>query len=105
MAKRGRPIKSQIRQNIIELLFYMKKAYTNDVYKKYIAIFPKVTMRVIYYHMKKGVTLNEIKVAEIKKEKGNFSWGSEVEKTYYSLGPNSKPVGDLRVNEYFDKSA
>ena len=50
----------------------------------------------------KGIKLGEIKVAEVRKEKGNFSWGSEVEKTYYGLGDKAQPKGDKRVKEYFD---
>jgi len=51
MAKRGRPVKSEIRQNIVEILFYLKRAYGYDIYKVYIKIFPKVTLRSIYYHL------------------------------------------------------
>lgn len=100
---RGRPIKSAIRQNIVEILFFMKEGYAYNIYKTYKAIFPSVTMRSIYYHLKKGTTLGEFKVSQIKKEKGNFSWGHEVEKIYYALGPNAKPTQSDQVKSYFDK--
>ena len=100
---RGRPVKSQIRQNIIEILHFLGKAYGYDIYKIYKAIFPLVTMRSIYYHLKKGLALEEFKINKIEKEKGNFSWGSEVEKTYYSLGKNAKPTGNERVRKYLEK--
>jgi hypothetical protein len=99
--KRGRPIKSQIRQNIIDLLQYMKRGYGYDIYKVYVQLFPKVTMRSIYYNLKKGVALDEIKIEKVEKEKGKFSWGDEVEKTYYSLGKNANPRNVQQVREFF----
>lgn len=101
--KRGRPTQSEIRQNIVDILFYMKKGYGYDIYKAYCAIFPKPTLRVIYYHLKKGVELEEFKVSEIRQEKGDYSWGKNAEKIYYSLGPNAKPSGSARVRKYFEK--
>jgi hypothetical protein len=99
---RGRPTKSQIRQNIIEILYFMKQGYGYDIFKSYKSIFPAVTMRVIYYHLKKGTDLGEFKIHEIKKEAGNYSWGNSVEKIYYALGDNAKPVMSSRVKEFFD---
>jgi len=102
--KKGRPVQSQIRQNIIEILFFLKKDYGYNIYRVYKNIFPNTTMRSIYYHLKKGAELGEFKVNKIEKEKGNFSWGSEVEKTYYSLGPNAKATADLKVKKYLEKN-
>ena len=99
---RGRPIKSQIRQNMVEILHHMGKGYGYDIFKSYKSIFPAVTMRVIYYHLKKGTDLGEFKVHEIKKEQGTYSWGGSVEKIYYALGENAKPLMDERVKEFFD---
>lgn len=100
---RGRPVKSEIRQNIVEILFFMKHGYGYDIYKSYIAIFPKVTMRSIYYHLKKGADLGEFKVEKIEKEKGDYSWGAEAEKIYYALGDKAKPIGNDKVRVYFEK--
>ena len=100
---KGRTIKSDIRQNMVEILFFMKQGYGYEIYKVYIAIFPKVTMRSIYYHLKKGTALGEFKVDKIEKEKGNYSWGGEAEKIYYALGDNAKPTGNEKAKEYFDK--
>lgn len=99
---RGRPTKSQIRQNIVEILYFMKQGHGYDIFKKYKSIFPAVTMRVIYYHLKKGTDLGEFKVHEIKKEEGNYSWGNSVEKIYYALGDKAKPAMDTRVKDFFD---
>ena len=100
--KKGRPIKSEIRQNIVEILHYIQKAYGYEIYKVYVSIFPKVTLRSIYYHLRKGIDLGEFQIAKIEKEKGDYSWGSEAEKIYYSLGSNAKPVGNDRVKEYVE---
>ncbi len=100
---RGRPVQSIVRVNIIELLYFLGKAYGYEIYKHYIEIFPKTTMRNIYYHLKKGLALKEFSIEKIKKEQGNYSWGTEAEKTYYKLGPNAHPKIDKRIKEYFDK--
>ena len=101
--KRGRPVQSKIRQNIVEILYFMKKGYGYEIYKIYRDIFPAVTMRVVYYHLKKGVETKEFKVAAIKMEKGDYSWGGQAEKIYYALGPDAKPRIDMRVKKYFSK--
>jgi len=103
MAK-GRPVKSEIRQNMVEILFFMKQGYGYEIYKVYVSIFPKVTMRSIYYHLKKGVSLNEFKIDKVEKEKGDYSWGPEAEKIYYGLGDDAKATGMDKVKEYFDKN-
>lgn len=95
--KRGRPVSSEIRQNIIEILSNIGKGYGYQISKLYQQIFPHCTREVIYYHLKKGVDLEEIEIKEVKKEKGEYSWGSDVTKTYYALGKNAKPKGDDRV--------
>ncbi len=100
---KGRPTKSKIRQNIVEILHVLGKGYGYNIYKSYRAIFPKVTMRSIYYHLNKGVETEEFKIAEVKKEQGNYSWGNMVTKTYYALGPKAKPIMRKEVKEYFEK--
>ncbi|MBL7051204.1 hypothetical protein ISS04_03515 [Candidatus Woesearchaeota archaeon] len=101
---KGRPIGSVIRQNIIEILYFMGNGYGYDIYKIYMDIFPKVTMRSIYYHLRKGLELGEFKIHKAGNEKGDYSWGSEAEKVYYSLGNGAKPFGKENVKEYFDKN-
>ena len=102
---KGRPIKSEIRQNIVEILFFMKEGYGYDIYKAYISIFPKVTMRSIYYHLKKGTAIGEFKVKKVEKERGDYSWGGEAEKIYYALGENAKPTMNEKVKIYFEKKS
>ena len=100
--KRGRPTKSMIRQNIVELLYFLETGYAYDIYKHYVSVFPQVTMRSIYYHLKKGLDTQEFVIKEIKKERGEYSWGAEAEKIYYSLGPSAAPLVVDKVKEYFD---
>ncbi len=99
----SRPVRSQIRQNIIEILNYLGPSYGYEIFKIYREIFPKATLRIIYYHLKKGASIGELKVEKIEKAKGNYSWGGEAEKIVYALGPNAKPKGDQRVKEYLGK--
>lgn len=99
---RGRPTKSEIRQNMIEILAVKGEAYGYELAKIYNEIFPGCTRENIYYHLRKGVALGEFVVKEIKEERGDFSWGSVVEKKYYALGPQAKPQGSERVRKYFE---
>ena len=100
---RGRPIGSEIRQNMVEILYFLGEGTGYDIYSVYRNIFPKVTLRSMYYHLKKGLSLKEFNVKNIKKESGEYSWGNEVEKKYYTLGENAKPSADKRVKEFLDK--
>lgn len=99
---RGRPTKSEIRQNMVEILAVKGEAYGYELAKIYNAIFPQCTRENIYYHLRKGVALGEFVVKEIKQEKGEYSWGTVVEKKYYSLGPQAKVQGNERVRKYFE---
>lgn len=102
MGKRGRPLNSIIRRNIIEILYFLGKGYGYDIYKVYREIFPKVTMRSIYYHLNKGRELGIFKVEQVQQELGDYSWGAVAEKTYYSLGKNANPRGDIRVKNFLE---
>ena len=101
--KRGRPVKSEIRQNIIEILSVVGSAYGYLIHKWYVQIYTPCTRENVYYNLRKGVALGELKIKEIKKKKGTYNWGTIVEKKYYALGPKAKPKGDTRVKEFFDK--
>ena len=69
----------------------------------YNEIFPAVTQRSIYYHLRKGILTKEIEMHKIEQEKGDFSWGSVVEKKYYVLGRNADPKGDKRVKAFISR--
>ncbi len=97
---RGRPIKSVIRQNIIEILHYLGEGYGYQISKIYNEIFAPVTQRSIYYHLHKGTRTNELEVHNIRVEKGDYSWGENVEKIYYSLGRSAEPRGLKKVQKF-----
>lgn len=103
MTGRGRPLKSPIRDYIVEILYFMEKGYGYDIYKHYLSLFPKVTLRSIYYHLNKGVELGVFEIQRIEKEKGDYSWGEMAEKIYYKLGKTASPKMDLRVKNHFQK--
>ena len=99
---RGRPIGSKVRQNIIEILYFLGSAHGYHIYKIYKNVYPTVTLRAIYYHLTKGLDTNEFEIADIQKEQGDFSWGTEAEKTYYKLGKKAKPKIDEKLRMYLD---
>lgn len=100
---KGRPTYSKIRQSMVEILYFMEKGYGYEIYKIYREIFPPVTMRSIYYHLKKGVSLGEFTVVETKISKGDYSWGETAQKTYYGLGEKAKPTMDVTVKDFLEK--
>lgn len=100
---RGRPIGSSIRQNMIEILYYLGKAYGYEIFKSYKAIYPAVTLRVMYYHLRKGVELGEFRSERAVVEEGIYSWGKSTERIYYKLGPNAKPTHERKAKAYFRK--
>jgi len=100
----ARTPRSQIRQNIVEILYFIKKGYGYDLFQIYKELFPRATMRSIYYNLKKGTELDEFKVHKIKSEQGNYTWGTTAEKIYYELGPEAKPTMPYRVKKWFEKN-
>jgi len=100
---RGRPVKSEIRQRIGEILYFLGSAYGYRLHKIYCMIFPKCTREVVYYHLRKGVTLKVFKITEVRQEKGDFSWGGVVQKTYYGLGSGAKVRVNEQVKKFFEK--
>lgn len=87
---------------MIEILAVKGQAYGYELAKIYNAIFPQCTRENVYYHLRKGVAIGEFIVKEIKEERGDYSWGSVVEKKYYALGPQARPQGNERVKKYFE---
>ena len=97
MSKRGRPNFSPIRNNLVDLLYFVGKSHGYALYKKYIEVFHSTTIRSIYYHLNKGVKLGVFKIEKVEEVKGNYSWGGSVRRIVFVLGPNAKPSGDLRI--------
>jgi len=100
--KRGRPVGSVIRQRLIDILYILGKAHGYELYRYYKEIHPPITLRVVYYHLRKGTTLGEFHLEEIGQEKGSYSWGETAEKIYYTLGPNAKPMLNPEIKEHIE---
>jgi len=99
MVKRGRKVGSLIRDRLVELLFYLEKDYGYNIFKYYCKIYGKVTLRSIYYHLKKGKELEIFKINKIEEVNGDYSWGPKTQRIIYSLGPNAKPKGDKNIEK------
>ena len=54
-------------------------------------------MRSIYYHLNKGVELGEFIVRHVESVKGDYSWGKEVQRIVFALGPVARPKGNQTV--------
>lgn len=101
--KRGRPLHSEIRQHLVEILAVSGPAYGYQLHKWYCEIFPACTRENVYYNLKKGLELGVFDIAEVRQEKGDYSWGKVVEKKYYKVGPKAEPRGDAKVKDFFEK--
>jgi len=100
---RGRPLGSDVRQRIIEIVKHLGKDYGYNIFKVYSKIFPEVSMRLVYYHLNKGVELGVFNSERIQSVQGNYSWGDTAQKVFYSLGENAFSSGDAHVEEFFRK--
>lgn len=98
---RGRRSGSTVRNNIASILLYMGESYGYDIYKTYTKVFGKVHIRSIYYNLKKGALDGEFVVHGVRKERGDYTWGSESERVYYALGPNAnaKSLSDKEIRK------
>lgn len=96
---RGRPLGSEVRKNLINMIFILGKSYGYELAWMYNTLFPKVTRRLIYYHLNKSVKIEELNVDKIEEESGDYSWGSKAEKKYYSLGPKALPNPNTKLIE------
>ncbi len=84
---KGRPVGSIIRNRIIGILNKLNTSYGYEIYTIYKRLFGPIHIRSIYYNLKKGIEKEEIVVVDVTKEIGDYSWGNEVEKVYYAVGP------------------
>ena len=104
--EKGRPVKSEIRQNVVEILYFIKNSYGYGIYKVYTAIFPKVTLRSIYYHLRKGVDLGEF-VAITVSDPSAVNFPAEI-RIYYSdadVAAVNIDESTLRLSFYNETSA
>ena len=84
---KGRPLKTEIREKVAHILRQINAGYGYQIYKIYNEVFGRVSLRNLYYNLKKGALVGEFVVVDIKLEKGSFTWGGQVEHKYYALGP------------------
>ncbi len=89
---RGRPVRSEIRENIVSILSSKSPCYGYEIFKIHCRDFFPCTREVIYYNLKKGVELGIFRIVKISSEKGDFSWGDTAEKTFYEV-VKSESVG------------
>ncbi|GIU70381.1 MAG: hypothetical protein KatS3mg002_1617 [Candidatus Woesearchaeota archaeon] len=94
---RGRPLDSKVRQNMIEILYVYKRLYGYELAKIYNEIYPRVSQRLIYYHLRKGLSLGEFSIERVEEKEGNYSWGTVSQRIIYSLGANANPLVDKAV--------
>lgn len=98
----GRPLKSIVRERLVEILYLGGKMTAYDAHKHYIALFGATTRRNVYYQLEKGAVLNLFSIKQVVEEKGDYSWGETTRKVYYVLGKAALPKLDKHVKKYFD---
>ena len=97
---KGRPVGSIIRNRIAAIISHVGSGYGYEIYKIYKEIFGKTHIRTIYYNLKKGIEKEEILLLRVENELGKYSWGNEVQKIYYIIGPYASidlPQKDLDI--------
>ena len=99
----GRPFRSAIRQNLVELLALLGEGYGYELYKYYRRLFPQCSQKAIYYNLRAGLATREFVIKRVERVKGEYSWGGEAEKVVYGLGPKAQPKGDPKLAAAFAK--
>jgi len=80
---RGRKPGSVVRDNIIDLLRKKGPMHGYQIYKSYREVYGPISLRLIYYHLHKGIDSGEIEISHISDEEGPYSWGPKARKVYY----------------------
>jgi len=88
----GRPVKSRIKERLVSILSKRRVSYGYELFRLYEKFYSKTNLRNIYYNLKRGVASGELLVIDVKRELGDYSWGDEVERIYYTLGPYAEVV-------------
>jgi pantetheine-phosphate adenylyltransferase len=77
---------SAIRNNFIEIFLTEKgPLYGYQINKKYILRYGRLSLRLTYYHLSRGVAEGVFKIVEKRKTAGGYSWGEASERVYYEL--------------------
>lgn len=69
---------------MLAVINYYGELYGYEIYKKYREVFGEVSLRLIYYHLDKGVKENIIIKKKTEVVPGEYSWGQNSERIYYS---------------------
>ena len=101
--KRGRPLKSVVRDRLKEMLYIAGSLTAYEAHKYYINLFSKASQRNIYYQLQKGVDIGMFKIYEVVEEKGNYSWGPISRKVYYELADREGATINESIQEYFQE--
>ena len=95
--KRGRPWRSDVRKKIGRVLAGCGVGHGYKVFKIYRAAYGKTTLRNVYYHLQKGVELDEFLEVGVELKNGNYTWGKNAQRKLYINGPDSEKKSDDRV--------
>ncbi len=76
--------RNPIRNRIIELLRSGPK-HGYALYKEYCKRFGKISLRLFYYHLHKGLEEGIFELASEQEVQGDFSWGRLSRRKYYKL--------------------
>jgi len=77
-------VKNSVRSKIADIL-KEGPAYGYQIYKKYKARHGAISIRLIYYHLKKGEKDGLFEVTDFEEVVGDFSWGTSSKHKYYKL--------------------
>ena len=75
--KRGRPLKSVVRDRLKEMLYIAGSLTAYEAHKYYVQLFSKTSQRNIYYQLQKGVDIGMFKIYEVVEEKGNYCFSKQ----------------------------
>lgn len=100
---RGRPIKSAVRNRMQMIVDALGVTYGYEIHKAYEEIFEPIELRSMYYHLKKGVQLNDFEEIGVEKVKGPFTWGDVSIRKYYILGPEAGNRATEEVRKVIEK--
>jgi len=85
-------IRNKIRARIASIL-QTGPLHGYEIYKRYREKFGKISPRLIYYHLEKGVMEGIFEIVKIEEVDGEFSWGRKSVRKYYSLRAKQKVEG------------
>jgi len=101
--KRGRPIRSDVRNRIESIIDAMGVGYGYEIYKIYRESFDSTSLRNIYYHLGKGVDEGVFVGVGSYPAEGEYTWGPTVERKFYVLGHNASGKKNEKLGDCMNK--